>query len=109
MINGNLVCDFCSSAGPAWRYPARTFIAYRVSTLAGESVGDWAACETCRRLIEADDRRGLAERSVEQLISDHPELRELRADLCAELMRLHGKFFENRCGDASGIEAGDCV
>jgi hypothetical protein len=109
MINANLVCDFCSSAGPAWRYPACTFIAYCVPNLAGESVGDWAACETCRGLIEADDRRGLAERSVEQLISDHPSFRELRADLCAELMRLHGKFFENRCGDASRIEAADCV
>lgn len=109
MTNPNLVCDFCSSTGPAWRYPARTFIAYCVPNLAGESVGDWAACETCRGLIEADDRCGLAERSVEQLISGRPELRELRADLCAELMRLHGKFFENRCGDAREMEAADCV
>jgi hypothetical protein len=109
MINANLVCDFCSSDGPAWRYPARTFIAYCVTNLAGESVGDWAACETCRGLIEADDRRGLAQRSVEQLIFDHPELRELRADLAVELMRLHGKFFENRCGNASLIEAADGV
>ena len=105
MINANLVCDFCSSASPIWRYPARTFIAYCVPNVAGESVGDWAACETCRQLIEADDRRGLAQRSVEQLISDHPEFRKLRTDLCEELMRLHAKFFENRCGHASRIEA----
>lgn len=105
MINVNLVCDFCSSAGPVWRYPARTFIAYCAPNVAGESVGDWAACETCSGLIEADDKLGLAERSVEQLISDHPEFREVRTDLCEELMRLHVKFFENRCGHASRIEA----
>jgi len=44
MTNTSLQCDFCSAAGPVWRYPARSFVAYCVPNVAGESVGDWAAC-----------------------------------------------------------------
>jgi hypothetical protein len=47
MINENLQCDFCSVPDPAWRYPARSFVAYCAPNVAGESVGDWAACDLC--------------------------------------------------------------
>jgi len=58
MINECLQCDFCSVPGPVWRYPARSFVAYCAPNVAGESVGDWAACDLCHVLIEADDRSG---------------------------------------------------
>jgi hypothetical protein len=68
MINEILQCDFCSMPGPVWRYPARSFVAYCAPNVAGESVGDWAACDLCHVLIEAGDRRGLAQRSLDELI-----------------------------------------
>ena len=58
------ICDFCSYPSVVWCYPARSFVAYIVANIGGESVGDWAACEQCHRLIEAGDRAGLMERSL---------------------------------------------
>ena len=97
------VCDFCSAPDPTWKYPARSFIGYEGCGIAGESVGDWAACEACHRLIAVGDRRGLTERSAETLIALRPELVEIRKGLTAELAVLHERFFENRIGQASPI------
>jgi hypothetical protein len=60
-----LKCDFCSSPAVAWRYPAKSVVVFRVGNQVGESVGDWFACNECARLIEANDRKRLAEKSVE--------------------------------------------
>jgi hypothetical protein len=98
-----LQCDFCSAPCPSWRYPARSFIAYRASNLAGESVGDWAACDACHKLIEADDRDRLAQRSLDELISKHPEARPAAEILFQDLADLHWQFFEHRCGPAVPI------
>ncbi len=103
MNTSSPVCDFCSTPAPIWRYPARTFLAYLFPTIAGESVGDWAACDTCHALIEVEDRRGLAQRSLDELISKHPEMSEAAGVLYEELTALHRKFFEYRCGAAIRI------
>jgi hypothetical protein len=105
MTNADLICDFCSAPAPAWRYPARTFLAYCVANVAGESVGDWAACDECHRLIEAEDRNGLAQRSLDGLISKHPETRPVAAALYADLAELHDQFFAHRSGTAVSIDA----
>ena len=105
MSNANLRCDFCSASGPAWRYPARSFISYCVPNIAGESVGDWAACEACHALIEANDKRGLAQRSLDELILIHPEASTAAAELYENLVDLHRKFFEHRTGTALPITA----
>src|SRR2546426_5338280 len=94
------ICDFCSNAKVVWRYPARTFVAYIVENVAGESVGDWAACEECHRLIEAGDGAGLAERSLEALIQKQPEIAAVRGALAEQMAALHVMFFENRTGEA---------
>ena len=39
MTDTSLQCDFCSAPSPVWRYPARSFVAYCVPNVAGESVG----------------------------------------------------------------------
>ena len=99
----NLQCDFCSVPCPSWRYPARSFIAYRASNLAGESVGDWAACDACHKLVEADDRYSLAQHSLDKLILKHPEARAAAEILFQNLAELHRQFFEHRCGPAVPI------
>ena len=100
MTDTNLLCDFCSAPEPAWRYPARSFLAYCVTNVAGESVGDWAACEQCHILIEADDRSGLARHSLDELIAKHPEAILAATALYEELARLHREFFDHRSGPA---------
>jgi len=105
MINQSLQCDFCSMPGPAWRYPAGSFIAYCAPNVVGESVGDWAACEMCHVLIEADDRRGLAQRSLDELILKRPEAILAAAVLYEDLAELHQQFFAHRSGKAAPITA----
>ncbi len=90
-----MLCDFCSRPDPRWEYPAGDFIAYQVCRVTGESVGNWAACEGCHRLIEAEDRDGLARRSLERLGMHDPAA--LQAILAC-LRDLHAKFFAHRLG-----------
>lgn len=92
------ICDFCSDPDVRWRYPTRSFWAYIVGSVAGESVGDWAACERCHDLIERGNPDSLAAKSVERLIGVHPEVREVREDLFREVTRLHRSFFACRSG-----------
>jgi hypothetical protein len=105
MTNASLQCDFCSVPGPAWRYPARSFVAYCAPNVAGESVGDWAACDQCHVLIETDDRRGLTLRSLDELLLKHPEASPAAAVLCEDLAELHEQFFAHRSGVAVPITA----
>lgn len=105
MTNTSLRCDFCSAPSPVWRYPARSFVAYCAPNVAGESVGDWAACDQCHVLIETDDRRGLAQRSLDQLILKHPEASLAAAVLHEELAELHQQFFAHISGTPVPITA----
>ena len=54
--NGEPVCDFCRATPVEWTYPCDSFM---LPELDWQSVGDWAACERCGELIEADDLDGL--------------------------------------------------
>lgn len=103
MGKAKLQCDFCSALRPVWRYPARNFVAYRVSYVAGESVGDWIACDGCHALIEGSDLPALAQRSLENLLAKHPEARAAADILFNELRDLHQQFFRNRLGPAVPI------
>jgi hypothetical protein len=94
-----MICDFCSAALPAWRYPAGTF----VGPFRTRSVDDWLACEGCHRLIEAGDRPGLAQRALL-----NPAVRQHGVDpaFARQYARdLHDGFFANRRGEAYRILA----
>jgi len=91
------VCDFCSARGPTWRYPVSSFVAYEVQGVVGESVGDWAACDACHALIEADQRDALVRRSLEMM----PHRGEVPPDVALAFIRkAHTGFFLNRRGPA---------
>jgi hypothetical protein len=51
-------------------------------------------------LIEANDRSGLAQRSLDELIEKHPEAILAATVLFEELAQLHRKFFDHRSGPA---------
>ena len=98
------LCDFCSAADPVWRHPARNFIGYVAGGVVGESVGDWAACQECHRLIVSGrpsviDRNGRSRPSSRSTRSWEP----FRTQLATEMGMLHAHFFENRTGPASAI------
>ena len=61
-------------------------------------IGLRATCATC--LIEADDRSGLAQRSLDELILKHPEAIAAAAVLYKDLAELHQQFFAHRSGRA---------
>ncbi len=94
------ICDFCSEPQVAWRYPVRSFLAYAVAGVIGQSVGDWAACTTCHDLIEIGDRAGLSERSLRTLLEGNPDMRLAEVDLHEQIAQFHGMFFANRLGTA---------
>lgn len=94
------ICDFCSEPEVAWRYPARTFLAYAVAGVVGQSVGDWAACATCHGLIESGDRKELSERSLRTLLDKNPEMRTAASELRQQIAGFHEMFFANRLGEA---------
>ena len=92
------LCDFCSEPSVIFRYPAQSFVAYVAAGIAGESVGDWAACAICHQLIQAGDRLGLSERSLGTLLEKHPEMRDAEEELHAQITDFHRKFFASRSG-----------
>lgn len=94
------ICDFCSAPNVAWRYPAHSFVAYVVAGVVGESVGDWAACRVCHALIEAGDRSGLLERSIQTLLEKNPGMRPAEAELCGQIAQFHQLFYVNQTGAA---------
>jgi hypothetical protein len=104
------VCDFCSDPlpldGECWTFPCESFqypfIAIEGSTMQTEgSAEGWAACDVCYALVEAEDRTGLALRSVEKDIERHPNAASERPVLIAMTRAMQDKFFEHRNGEAS--------
>jgi hypothetical protein len=98
------ICDFCSETAVTWRYPARTFVAYVVADIGGESVGDWAACECCHLLIESGNPQALAQRAAEKLVGKHPEMKPVEADVLPAMTTLHQSFFAHRLGAALPVK-----
>lgn len=99
------ICDFCSTQPVTWSYPARSFIAYVVGGIGGESVGSWAACEICHLLIESGDTEALADRAVETLSVRHPEIKALGKELLQEMKILHRSFLDHRVGSALPVRS----
>lgn len=98
------LCDFCSEPAVTRRYPARSFVAYVVGNIGGESVSDWAACERCHSLIEAENLQALARRAAEKLVGKHPEMKPVEDEVLAAMRTLHESFFAHRLGAALPVE-----
>jgi hypothetical protein len=94
------ICDLCSEPSVRWSYPARDFIDVGAAPFISESVGGWAACEECHRLIEAGDRAALLKRSVTNFVALYGVLPRTLAD---DIRRIHEQFFAHRCGPATEV------
>lgn len=71
-------CDFCSNRPVAMRYPAASATMMHAPGFTVVSDGDWAACATCAALVEADDREGLAVRTLRLLYAPLRQLPTVR-------------------------------
>lgn len=95
------VCDFCGEPEVHWRFPCRAFEmpspAPGPVRLSGD---DWAACDPCKELIEADDLKALSRRAVDLAIKRKPRLKRGRVEIEAVTRRLHRDFAANRTGPA---------
>lgn len=72
------ICDFCSEKPVVASYAADDFEATPFSvpgaSLYQTSVGGWAACATCEKLIDANDWDRLLDRAVTTFFLKHPAL-----------------------------------
>ena len=96
-----MLCDFCSSPGPAWRYPAASFH----DMFGGRSVEDWLACEDCHELMVADDRDRLARRSLRAAGVQMAVSITGRATTIRYCRDLHERFWKARLGAAFRMSA----
>jgi hypothetical protein len=88
-------CDFCWDEHPVWEYPCADF---EIDTPFGDvyvSEGAWAACRSCGRLIEADDRLKL----VNAYLAAQPRM--WREVIRPWATRLQNQFFRYQQGDRS--------
>ena len=67
-----MICDFCTTSDPSWRFEAQVF-AIDYGEVLGQSDGAWAACDECCRLILAGDREGLVDRAM-QIAPSFPDV-----------------------------------
>lgn len=94
-----IICDFCSNKNPTWDYPASDF-EYKpdnFSSVGEGSRGNWAACETCHRMIERGDYRALAVHSAKRLAKEKLGGMDYRP-LVKGLASRHQGFKDHRTG-----------
>lgn len=90
-------CDFCNRDYPTWVIPALSF---EYPGLPGHfSDGDWAACDTCKVLIEKRRWETVIRRAVEQTQSVLP-----REVLKAKLSTMYSRLARNITGQPYPIK-----
>jgi hypothetical protein len=99
-IPGQEVCDFCSSPEIVKDYDCQDFhLPVGGSTMTAGSLGKWASCAECARLIDAEDREGLVVRSLECFYRNNPQTRLSQAEgIKRFLEELHGEFWRLKRG-----------
>lgn len=94
-IRVTTVCDFCSGTeNVRWVFPCQDFSDPAIP--GHSSIGDWAACDDCKPLIEAEDWNAVGDR----WLARDPDARALPDRLARFAMReLHTRFATHRTGD----------
>ncbi len=105
-----MTCDFCNGGDPGWFYPAESFkvsalleseAGFRIEDLLGSDSG-FMACEPCHALVEAEDRDGLINRSLDTNLLAHPEMIEDAPELRPVIAQMFEAFWNHRRG--AGIQ-----
>lgn len=98
------MCDFCSQRGPLpWSYPCDVVDLREMDNpVMTHSADDWAACEDCHALIEADDIEGLISLMLNRVLADSIEEMSVNqlANARRQLRRHLARFSAARTGPA---------
>lgn len=112
MAEQQTFCDFCHDPVPRWRYGCQDFSVVAVSdkgNLHGlqESTGSWHACNTCKEMIDANDREALLSRTVERfLLVERPNATAAQREFIRKACAAHfDGFFRLRTGPAEVLYA----
>lgn len=108
-----LVCDFCLDPHPTWDFGCENFLdeaGPNDENTVGVALGDWAACDACKRLIVADEWDRLADRSIQGQIAHNQEAAAAYAASPAIMLvnrmgmyNLHQQFRKARTGPPTPI------
>lgn len=84
-------CDFCSMTPVYAAYDAPDFKCNPFSTdqLTQMSVGQWAACDICAKLVDKRDWEMLSRRAATMFVMFHPETPINYEELAGELLTLY--------------------
>lgn len=86
-------CDFCASPNPSWAFPCEDFVIAVIPGGPSQGFkGEWAACDTCKGLIEDGDKDGLAQRAFALDPDKQNPLPQLL------VRQAHNGFFVHRTG-----------
>jgi len=99
-----LICDFCSSTPIRWWYPTRSFDMPPIAGFVMGSIGNWAACDPCHALIEAQEWDKLRERTLDAFFALNPGVRATREQIGSHARCLHALFREMRQGPPGPIK-----
>lgn len=116
-VTGDALCDFCGEANPAWIYACRSFRldVIAINPTSGESLvidegshDDWAACETCKTLIEAGNWSEVADRSIDTYLKANnftgAVAEQHRREYLPAAAAMHAQFRHHRIGDPQPLE-----
>lgn len=93
-------CDFCSEPTAAFVYPTHDYVAAVKQGGVNGSLGAWAACLDCHRLIQQDDRVELAHRAAVRLARKQGVS---YTEALSSVVGRHEEFFANRTGSPAPI------
>jgi hypothetical protein len=105
MSHEHLMCDFCGSDQPIWRYMMDPNLPPIVMTKVGgfkDMSNWWWACDVCSSMIETDDKMELQQRTLKAYTRVHkPKINTLPGDTVECFFRdmiegFHELFWQRR-------------
>ena len=109
-----LKCDFCTTGEVRYAYPCEDFVVNVIGfsntdlTVLAAPMGfkqDWAACEICHALIEANDRERLMTRSLELFDAKYGLKDEIERAMIQRMIELtQTQFFLHRKGAPTRVQ-----
>lgn len=93
---GRECCDFCTAEPTHRLYACRNFVWLNHTIFAHESVGAWAACEECARLVDGGKWAELTERALAQFKIIHGYSAQEERYFRERFREIHQLFQEHR-------------
>ena len=91
---GRPICDFCASSATSRLYACHNFVVPRTkhAVFQHESIGAWAACDSCAVLIDAGHWTQLTDRALRRFARIHDVPRSEWGKIREQLAEIHQLF-----------------